>query len=96
MDRVCLCSQRVVPETCHPFTSALFRARLGLAAPADTPDRINLAIQIAFACLRWGYLQDAFLSPAIRAEAVRATTAYIAPFVTGKSRTDHSSGGERS
>ncbi|WP_104494443.1 TetR/AcrR family transcriptional regulator [Paracoccus denitrificans] len=74
----------------------LFRARLGLDAPADTPDRINLAIQIAFACLRWGYLQDGFLSPAIRAEAVRATTAYIAPFVTGKSQTDHSSGGEKS
>jgi hypothetical protein len=43
------------------------------------------AVQIAFACLRWGYMQDRFISAAIRAEAVRATTAYIAPFVTGVS-----------
>lgn len=64
----------------------VFRARLGLdddAEPAGTPDRVGLAIQIAFACLRWGYVQDGFLSPAIRAEAVRAATAYIAPFVAG-------------
>lgn len=63
----------------------LFRARLGLNGDADdAPDRIGLAIQIAFACLRWGYLRDRSISPAICAEAVRATTAYIAPFVAGE------------
>ncbi len=66
----------------------LFRARLGLdvGGPNDraaATDAISLAIQIAFACLRWGYMHDRFISPAIRAEAVRATTAYIAPFVPG-------------
>lgn len=69
----------------------LFRARLGLDRSqqhdgAGEPDRIALAIQIAFACLRWGYLHDRFLSPAIRAEAVRAATAYIAPFVADGAR----------
>ena len=63
----------------------LFRTRLGLGGwedeQADAPDRIGLAIQIAFACLRWGYMHDRFISPAIRTEAVRATTAYIAPFI---------------
>lgn len=64
----------------------LFRARLGFDRgggddQAGAPDRIGLAIQIAFACLRWGYMHDRFISPEIRTEAVRATTAYIAPFV---------------
>lgn len=64
----------------------LFRARLKLGSEGggDTApplDRITLAIQIAFACLRWGYMLDGRLSPAIRAEAVRATIAYITPFV---------------
>ncbi len=55
----------------------LFRVRLGLGdARADA---IEIAIEIAFACLRWGYVRDRFISPTIRAEAVRATTAYLAP-----------------
>lgn len=67
----------------------LFRARLGFDGSgeddrADAPDRIGLAIQIAFGCLRWGYMHDRFISPATRAEAVRAATAYIAPFVAGE------------
>ena len=69
--------------------AALFRARLGFDSDGPngleaTPDRIHLAIQIAFACLRWGYVQDRLLSPAIRAEAVWATIAYIAPFVANE------------
>ena len=67
----------------------LFRARLGLGGgeddQLDAPDKIGLAIQIAFACLRWGYTHDGFITPAIRTETVRAATAYIAPFV-GKAR----------
>lgn len=66
----------------------IFRARLGFDRDASrdavgAPDRVGLAIQIAFACLRWGYVQDGALSSAIRAEAVRAVIAYIAPFVPG-------------
>lgn len=69
----------------------LFRARLGLDDLAQNVgdgalDRVGLAIQIAFACLRWGYIHERFISPAIRVETVRATTAYIAPFVSGTQR----------
>jgi AcrR family transcriptional regulator len=71
----------------------LFRARLGLEKldRAGDPDRIGLAIQIAFACLRHGYMHEHFISPAIRAEAIRATTTFIAPFIIVENDSPHGS-----
>ena len=63
-----------------------FRTRLGLgeSISASEPDRIELAIQIAFACLRYGYIHDGIISPEISAEASRAATAYIEPFMADR------------
>lgn len=65
----------------------LFHARLGLENDTKTfgSDRIGLAIQIAFACLRYGYMHESLISPTIRAEAIRATAAYIEPMMASKS-----------
>jgi AcrR family transcriptional regulator len=67
-----------------------FRVRLGLdrdqgrAACEPGPDRIALAIQIAFACFRYGYIREGRISPTICGEAVWAATAYLEPLLASK------------
>lgn len=41
------------------------------------PDVAMIAIELAFACMKYGYAQEGKISPAIRNEAIRAITAYL-------------------
>ena len=50
-----------------------------LATLPETPDAMALAIEIAFACLKYGYLQDGHISAPICVEATRATIRYLRP-----------------
>lgn len=45
------------------------------------PDVATLCVEIAFTCMKFGYYRDNRLSPQARAEAVRATTAYLATYI---------------
>ena len=53
---------------------AAFRADV---PPAITDEQLALMIEIAFACLRYGYLRDGTITDEIAGEAVRAATAYL-------------------
>ncbi|MCX2546268.1 hypothetical protein [Pseudomonas sp. COW5] len=41
------------------------------------PDAATLAVDIAFACMRYGYLTEGCISEAISVEATEATIAYL-------------------
>lgn len=43
----------------------------------DDPDVVALAIEMAFACLKYGYFQDGAISAGICAEATRAAVRYL-------------------
>ncbi|WP_413732080.1 TetR/AcrR family transcriptional regulator [Sodalis sp. RH20] len=53
-------------------------ARLGeLQALPASPDVATLAVEIGFACLKFGYVQDGRINNAVRNEALRAVMAYL-------------------
>jgi len=61
--------------------SKVFRTRFAqgghLADLPVNPDVMALAIEIAFACLKYGYVRGKTISPSICAEATRATVRYL-------------------
>lgn len=55
------------------------RQRLqGLTELPTAPDSAVLAIEIAFACMKHGYAEEEWISPAISREACRAAQTYLA------------------
>lgn len=46
------------------------------ALPSD-PDVVLIAIELAFACMKYGYAREGIVSPAICREATRAVTSYL-------------------
>jgi AcrR family transcriptional regulator len=53
------------------------QAQGGFKTLPQQPDAATLAVEIAFACMRYGYLGDGHISEAICAEATEATIAYL-------------------
>ena len=51
------------------------------------PDAATLAVEIAFACLRYGYLKEGSISDAICVEATQATVAYLSRWESRQSQT---------
>lgn len=53
------------------------QARGVLAGLPQEPDAATLSVEIAFACMRYGYLAEGHISEAICAEAAAAAVAYL-------------------
>jgi AcrR family transcriptional regulator len=51
-----------------------------LHAMPTKPDVASIAVELAFACMKYGYAQEGTVSPAICEEATRAVTAYLTPW----------------
>jgi AcrR family transcriptional regulator len=45
-----------------------------------TPDVASIAIELAFACMKYGYAREGTVSPVICQEAARAVTSYLTPW----------------
>jgi len=53
-------------------------ARLGeIPAMPESPDVATIAVEIGFACLKFGYVQEGRIDTAVRNEAFRAVMAYL-------------------
>ncbi|WP_166646592.1 TetR/AcrR family transcriptional regulator [Zavarzinia compransoris] len=50
----------------------------GLANLPENPDAVALAIEMVFACLKYGYSQEGYTSAAICDQAIAAITGYLA------------------
>lgn len=66
-------------RTKNETLSRLLRSRMtGLTAVPTTPDVVLLAVEIAFACMKYGFACEGTISRAIRHEATQAAQSYLA------------------
>lgn len=72
-------ADREAHATKNRVISAQVRQRLhGLKDLPTTPDAAVLAAEIAFACMKYGYAEEGWISPAICREAYCAAQVYLA------------------
>lgn len=75
-------TDRAAHEAKNATIGALFRSRVASIGAFRrlpiNPDAATIAVEIAFACMKHGYMKEGKISPAICREASRAVTAYLA------------------
>lgn len=75
-------TDRAAHETKNATIGAMFRSRVASMGALPrlplNPDVATIAVEIAFACMKHGYMKEGKISPAICREVSRAVIAYLA------------------